>query len=57
MIYDYEIFPVQFEFNIPVLGVLMDVWDWDVFRATLASYWNEFRALNQPPTMISVFSF
>ena len=32
MIFDYEIFLVQFESNIPVLRVWVVVCDWDVFR-------------------------
>ena len=30
--HDSEIFHAQFRFNIPILEVLMDVLDWNMFR-------------------------
>ena len=38
MIYDYEIFPVQFEFNLPTLEVLMAMLDWNVISDLQESY-------------------
>ena len=57
MMYDNGIFLMQFEFKLPVLGVLMDVWDWNAFRDCQGSFWNRFCALNPPLARISELSF
>ena len=57
MMHDYEFFSLQFMFVLPILGVLMDVYAWNVFRATLASQWDKNCALNPPKKCFSDLSF
>ena len=57
MICDLENFALQFGFLIPIFGVWEKVYDWNLIRATLASYWKRNWDLNRPRTLKSVFNF
>ena len=57
MICVYEFFTVQLRFLVPILEVLVVVFDWNAFRRPQGSFWNEFRAFNPPRTLTSDLSF
>ena len=45
---DYEIFSVQFIFVLPILGVVMDDFDWNRFFEASGSQWDENLGLKPP---------
>ena len=55
--HDYEIFLIQLAFMLPILGVWMDVCDWDVFRGPWGSYWTKSWDLNRLVEVFTVLTF
>ena len=41
MLYDFRSFEVQFDLEVPIQGVLVDVSDWNVFSDCPGCLWNK----------------